>query len=94
MYNIKYSKKFSRSLLEILHYYYSISPELVNVFEIEIRGSEDILKTFPLYYSLRYGDIRRFNLNKFPFCIFYKVSNKNIRVIDIVHQSRDPKFWP
>ena len=94
MLEVKYSKKFERNFLSILIYYDNLALGLSQSFEIEIYKAAKIISNFPLLYIIRYKDYRRYNMDRFPFCIFYKISRNNVFVIDIIHQSRDPIFWP
>jgi plasmid stabilization system protein ParE len=94
MYSIKYSNRFEKSLISVLDYYEVINTELPVLFEADLKHAEKIICSFPLFYGIRYKEVRRYNLVNFPFCIFYTIKNKSIKVLTILHQTRDPKFWP
>ncbi len=36
---------------------------------------------------------RRFLLSKFPFSVIYKLHNKTIYVVAVMHNSRKPGYW-
>jgi plasmid stabilization system protein ParE len=43
----------------------------------------------PLIYSTRFSNVRRLNLERFPYGIFYVVKSDEIQVLGILHVSRD-----
>jgi plasmid stabilization system protein ParE len=56
---------------------------------------EDFRRTYrrirksPLLYSVRFSDVRRLNLERFPYGIFYTVAAEEMIVLAILHASRD-----
>jgi plasmid stabilization system protein ParE len=40
-----------------------------------------------------YRDIRRALLKRFPFGIFFRLRSNRIRIVAVMHLSRDPKRW-
>jgi plasmid stabilization system protein ParE len=47
------------------------------------------LRYSPLLYSVRFANVRRLNLQRFPYGIFYVVMPDEIRVLALLHASRD-----
>jgi toxin ParE1/3/4 len=47
------------------------------------------LRQSPLLYSARFANVRRLNLDRFPYGIFYLVRPAEIRVLALLHASRD-----
>ena len=43
----------------------------------------------PLLYAIGFSGIRRVNLNRFPFGIFYAVKRDEVRVPGVLHGSRE-----
>ena len=43
----------------------------------------------PLLYAVRFANIRRLNLDRFPYGIFYVVKPDELRVLAVLHASRD-----
>ena len=43
----------------------------------------------PLLYAVRFANIRRLNLDRFPYGIFYVVKPDELRVLTVLHASRD-----
>lgn len=51
-------------------------------------------QTFPQSF-IRVNDmVRRANLNRFPYAVFYKIESKRIVVLAVVHHARNPNLWP
>jgi len=45
----------------------------------------------PYAYQVVYRELRRAVLHQFPFAIFYRPSDDEIRVFAVYHSSRDPR---
>ncbi len=91
---IIYSEDSRKELFDIATFYKNIGIDVSKKFRDEIRRVENnILKT-PEIYTTRHLNYRRVNLKNYPFCIFFKVDKTNIKIVKIIHQSRDPIFWP
>ncbi len=45
----------------------------------------------PLIYSVRFSNIRRVNLDRFPYGVFYTVHRDEIRALAVLHGSRETK---
>jgi len=45
----------------------------------------------PYLYPKVEGEIRRANLNRFPFSLFYVIDGEVVNVLSCFHQYRDPK---
>ena len=64
-------------------------PGLGMEFAAEFRRAYQKLCLGPLLYSVRFSSIRRLNLDRFPYGIFYVVKPDEIRVLAVLHASRD-----
>jgi plasmid stabilization system protein ParE len=58
-----------------------------------IRSAMDTVGENPEVYAVVRGDIRRVNLHRFPYALFYRFRAELIIVIACMHGSRDPKQW-
>jgi plasmid stabilization system protein ParE len=47
----------------------------------------------PFQYQTVWGQIRRAPLRRFPYSLFYAVSDRRVSVAGCVHGRRDPKIW-
>ncbi len=56
------------------------------------RTSEDIAER-PRRSPLVYRDVRRALLKRFPFGVFFRLWRDQVRVLAVIHLSRNPKRW-
>ena len=61
-------------------------------FAAEFRRCYRRLRRGPLLHSVRFADVRRMNLDCFPYGVFYVVKPGELRVLAVLHASRDT--WP
>jgi plasmid stabilization system protein ParE len=47
----------------------------------------------PHLYPVIYRNLRRAVVRRFPFAVFYDVTEDEIRVIAVFHSRRDPEDW-
>ena len=67
--------------------------DLGTAFLKAIRSAMDTVGENPEAYAAVRGDIRRVNLHRFPYALFYRFRAELIIVIACMHGSRDPKRW-
>lgn len=48
---------------------------------------------YPRLFPVVYRDLRRANLDKFPYSVFYLIEDDTAWVLAIVHHARDPAVW-
>lgn len=92
--SIEYSEDAEKDIKEVVDYYNSLDKKLVTSLFKEIKLVEKKVLFSPKIYHIRYKNIRRVNLKKFPFCLFYIIESSKIIVLSVVHEYRDPTFWP
>jgi toxin ParE1/3/4 len=66
-------------------------PGLGLEFAAEFRRAYRRLRQAPLLYAIRFSDIRRLNLERFPYGIFYIVKRDEVRVLGVLHGGREIK---
>ena len=52
-----------------------------------------VISENPLRFPLVYRDVRRALLKRFPYGVFFRVRSNGIRVLAIMHLSRDTSRW-
>lgn len=60
-------------------------------FIAEVQGTDRLLLANPLRYAVRFDDIRRLNLRRFPYGIFFIIQGETIVVIGVLHFRRDSR---
>ena len=77
----------------IMAYYEAVgSRDLAEAFYDEL---EELLRKaadHPATYLVRSGDLRRVNLDRFPYNFLYRIVDGTVRVLVVRHHSRDPSF--
>jgi toxin ParE1/3/4 len=69
------------------------SPGLGRAFLDLLEETLDDIAAMPRQFPLVYRDVRRALLKRFPFGVFFRLRRDQIRVLAIMHLSRDPKRW-
>lgn len=70
-------------------WYQAKQPGLGTDFLEDFRRTYRRVRKSPLLYSVRFSDVRRLNLERFPYGIFYIVTADEMIVLAILHSSRD-----
>lgn len=66
-----------------------LGAELVETIEITLaRIAEN-----PLQFPVVYRGVRRALMRRFPYGIFFRVHPSHIKIVAIMHHSRDPNRW-
>lgn len=76
-------------LREAFDWYEERKPGLGLEFMAEVRLACRRLKQNPLRNAVRYADVRRVNMSRFPYGVFYVVRPEEIRILAVLHASRD-----
>ncbi len=53
----------------------------------------ELIEENPKLYQVVHLDIRRANLRRFPYSIYYVVQQDVVGVLAVHHNSRDPRRW-
>jgi len=78
---------------DTIYYYKEISDTLEKDFiKILDLSFLEIMKNPDSFPKVKY-DIRKFVVNKFPYCIFYVDDKEAIYVLAVFHDKRNPKDW-
>lgn len=76
-------------LLESFAWYEGQAPELGDSFLAEAAIVLRRLAQEPMVYRVRFADIRRLNLRRFPYGMFYFVEGQTVIVLGVLHGARD-----
>ncbi|MCK4662797.1 MAG: type II toxin-antitoxin system RelE/ParE family toxin [Bacteroidales bacterium] len=80
--------------LEQANSYYNIQREgLEDEFIEELENSLKRIKNNPKQYPKVLKEIRKANVRRFPYGIFYVFRDNVINILAIFHFSRNPKIW-
>ena len=54
-----------------------------------VRSATEAVAENPLRNTTRFDDVRRFNLKRFPYSIWYFVTGESTYVLGVIHNKRD-----
>ncbi|OHD13661.1 MAG: hypothetical protein A2086_01075 [Spirochaetes bacterium GWD1_27_9] len=94
-YEILLSDESEIDVIESYSYFCSIDVKLGEKFIFEIDKALDFISENHSIFSPIYQNIRRYLVKKFPFIIYYKVDYVclEVKIIGILHASRNPEKW-
>ena len=68
-------------------------PDLDLRFQRELEQVRETIESFPSGFPIVYRDIRRANLNRFPYGVFYHRRGDVLYVLGVIHHARHPSSW-
>jgi plasmid stabilization system protein ParE len=77
----------------IVDHYVHQSADVASRFVDEFDGATSFLAENPVAPVVVEGDVRRWNLNKFPYAIYFRPRTEGILIVAIMHARRDPDAW-
>jgi len=78
---------------EVMGYYERVAgPELADDFYTEFISFVHSAAQTPEIYNIRIRDLRRVNLDRFPYNFLFRVSSDTIRILVLRHHARRPSF--
>ena len=88
---LEFHKKLHSDISEIMDYYEDVAcPQLADEFYAELKLYFHKALDSPESYSIHKRDIRRVNLNRFPYHFFFRVVKDRVRILVIRHHKRRP----
>jgi plasmid stabilization system protein ParE len=92
-YKIEFHPEAETELDEAMAWYESQKEGLSQDFFDDYNAVENRLKDMPEQFQIVEGLIRRANLSKFPFSIFFVIKQISVFIFAVFHQKRNPKEW-
>ena len=80
----------SNELVQAIQYYEDQRIGLGREFLLEIEQVVDLITSFPSSWPIYTGNLRRALVKRFPFGLFYRVTQKEIVVAAVMDLRRDP----
>jgi plasmid stabilization system protein ParE len=78
-------------VLQIMEYYESVAdPELAAEFYRELRSFFDKAGMNPYSFQIIESNLRRVNLDRFPYHFLYKIADDAVRILVVRHHHRHP----
>jgi len=90
---IEYHPAVEQELRQIMEYYEECSSGLGHEFVVDFERQVLKIAANSKLWTVLEGDIRRSLMQRFPFCIYYRLIGKDVLRITIVkHQRRHPSY--
>lgn len=95
MYEILFSFQAENEIEDAAQWYESQRKGLGFEFSLAFDEALHFLETNPKMYAVIYKEVRSVLLKKFPYSIFYILSEskKEVYIFAVIHSSRDPEIW-
>lgn len=73
-------------------YYNLQKPTLGDTFKDDVKKTIQSIKNFPNLYPNITNDLKRTVLHRFPYSIFYAITDDTILILSVAHQHRKPFY--
>lgn len=93
MYNVFIRPLAKQDIQEIIDYYDQINPKLSDTFLADLENRFNQVIENPEGYQKRLNNIRGVFLKNFPIGVYYKIYDKKVVIISVLHTSRNPEIW-
>ncbi|MDX6557691.1 MAG: hypothetical protein QOF72_740 [Blastocatellia bacterium] len=81
----------SSDISRIMEYYEDVAgQQLADEFYAELRSFFQKAADAPEAFSIRERDLRRVNLERFPYHFFFRMVGERVRILVVRHQNRRP----
>lgn len=93
MYSIIFRRQARRELDAAGDWYEKELAGLGSEFLDEIENSLRYISNNPKQFSILFRDARKAVVQRFPYCIYFRIRNQYIVVLAVFHSSRNPAEW-
>jgi len=96
MYSAIWTKEAKADRFQVINWYEKILSKLAQEFNEEVSHKvQNIVEKYPKIAKNVHKNARKLSLNRFPYNLIYVVDDvrKEVRILAIVHDKRDPKVW-
>lgn len=80
-------------LTDAARWYESQRVGLSGEFLDEVRRVLTSIERLPELHPEVYRGVRRVNCRRFPYAVYFKLTQRDILVLAVIHQRRDPRVW-
>jgi len=89
-----YRRKVGRDLAGAFAWYEDQRARLGEEYLAAVDATFDAIERIPEMFRRVHGEVRRANVSRFPYAVFYRVDPTSVVVLAVLHTARDPKLWP
>lgn len=91
---VVYRRKVGRDLAGAYGWYEDQRAGLGEEFLAAVDATFDAVERIPEMFRRVHGEVRRANVSRFPYAVFYRIDPRSVVVLTVLHTARDPKLWP
>jgi toxin ParE1/3/4 len=90
---LQFHKQVASDISRIMEYYEHVAgPELADEFYAELQLFFQKAADFPKSYSVSVRDLRRVNLDRFPYHFLFRIVRDRVRILVVRHHKRRPSL--
>ena len=90
---LEFHRQIASDISRIMDYYEDVAgQQLANEFFTELRSFFQKAVESPETYSIRERDIRRVNLERFPYHFLFRIVDDRVRILVVRHHRRRPSL--
>ena len=90
---LRFHRQIASDISRIMDYYEDVAgQQLADEFYTELRSSFQKAADSPEAYGIRERDLRRVNLERFPFHFLFRIVDDRVRILVVRHHSRRPSL--
>ena len=90
---LEFHRQVATDISRIMDYYEGVAgPKLADDFYIELRSFFQKAADSPEAYDIREVDLRRVNLERFPYHFLFRIVRDRVRVLVVRHHRRRPSL--
>lgn len=90
---LEFHRQVASDIFGIMEYYEDVAgPKLADEFYSELRSFFQKASHSPEAYDIRERDLRRVNLDTFPYHFFFRIVRDRVRILIVRHHKRNPSF--
>jgi plasmid stabilization system protein ParE len=90
---LEFHRQIDSDISRIMHYYEDVAgPKLADEFYAELRTFFQKAAASPEAYDIRERDLRRVNLQRFPYHFLFRIVRDRVRILVVRHHRRSPSL--
>jgi len=91
--DLEFHRQVASDISRIMDYYEDVAgSQLADEFHAELRSFFQKAAQSPENYQVRERDLRRVNLERFPFHFLFRIVNDRVRILVVRHHRRRPSL--
>ena len=90
---LDFHPQIASDISRIMEYYEDVAgPQLADEFYAELRAFFQKAADAPEAFSIRERDLRRVNLERFPYHFLFRIAGERVRILVVRHHKRRPSL--